>query len=84
MALRAADRLLRGVDRVGPRGVAAHAGAMGHLADTGVLMRAGYLGGVWAAVKAGMGAGLSALLVGLQPVLTAVWLSATGGRVTAR
>ncbi|WP_334154557.1 DMT family transporter [Tepidimonas sp.] len=56
----------------------------GHLAVTGVLMHAGYLGGVWAAVKAGMGAGLSALIVGLQPVLTAVWLSATGGRVTAR
>ncbi|MEW6694247.1 MAG: DMT family transporter [Pseudomonadota bacterium] len=56
----------------------------GHLAVTGVLMHAGYLGGVWAAVKAGMGAGLSALIVGLQPVLTAVWLSGTGGRVTAR
>lgn len=56
----------------------------GHLAVTGVLMHAGYLGGVWAAVKAGMGAGLSSLIVGLQPVLTAVWLSATGGRVSAR
>lgn len=56
----------------------------GHLAITGVLMHAGYLGGVWAAVKAGMGAGLSALIVGLQPVLTAMWLSATGARVTAR
>ena len=43
-----------------------------HLAVTGVLMHGGYLGGVWAAVKAGMGAGLAALLVGLQPVLT-VW-----------
>ena len=39
-------------------------------------MHAGYLGGVWAAVKAGMGAGLAALLVGLQPVLTAFWISA--------
>jgi len=55
-----------------------------HLAVTGVLMHAIYLGGVWAAVKAGMGSGLSALIVGLQPVLTAVWLSATGGRVTRR
>jgi hypothetical protein len=26
-------------------------------------MHAGYLGGVWAAVKAGMGSGLSALIV---------------------
>ena len=42
----------------------------GHLAVTGVLMHAGYLGGVWAAVKAGMGSGLSSLIVGLQPVLT--------------
>lgn len=47
-----------------------------HLAASGVLMHAGYLGGVWAAVKSGMGAGTIALLVGLQPVLTAVWVSA--------
>jgi drug/metabolite transporter (DMT)-like permease len=52
----------------------------GHLAVTGVLMQAGYLGGVWIAVNAGMGAGLTALLVGLQPVLTAVWVSFNGGR----
>ena len=55
-----------------------------HLALTGVLMHAGYLGGVWIAVKSGMGSGLSALIVGLQPVLTALWLSATGGRVATR
>ena len=57
---------------------------LGHLAVTGVLMHAGYLGGVWAAVKHGMGAGLVALLVGLQPVLTAVWVSSRGGAVHAR
>lgn len=58
----------------------------GHLAVTGVLMHAGYLGGVWAAVKIGLGAGTVALIVGLQPVLTALWLSATGSqhRVTGR
>lgn len=56
----------------------------GHLALTGVLMHAGYLGGVWSAVKAGMGSGLSALIVGLQPVLTALWLSASGARITSR
>ena len=56
----------------------------GHLAVTGVLMQAGYLGGVWAAVHAGMGAGLVALLVGIQPVLTAVWLSFNGGRISRR
>jgi drug/metabolite transporter (DMT)-like permease len=46
-----------------------------HLAVTGLLMQAGYLGGVWAAVKAGIGAGTVALLVGLQPVLTAIWIT---------
>jgi drug/metabolite transporter (DMT)-like permease len=46
-----------------------------HLGLAGVLMHAGYLGGVWAAVKAGMGSGLSSLIVGFQPVLTAIWLS---------
>jgi drug/metabolite transporter (DMT)-like permease len=55
-----------------------------HLSVTGVLMHAGYLGGVWAAVKAGMGSGLSALVVGLQPVLTAIWLSSTGGHISRR
>ncbi len=61
----------------------------GHLGVTGLLMHAGYLGGVWAAVKAGMGSGLAALIVGVQPILTAIWLSLFGstgaaGRVTRR
>ena len=55
-----------------------------HLGVTGVLMHAGYLGGVWTAVKAGMGSGLSALIVGLQPVLTALWLSSRGGHLVTR
>ena len=64
-----------------------------HLALTGILMHAGYLGGVWVAVKSGMGSGLTALIVGLQPVLTALWVSAASssadttdaqGRVTPR
>jgi drug/metabolite transporter (DMT)-like permease len=59
---------------VWPRGRAQWA----HLAAVGVLMHAGYLGGVWAAVKDGLGAGLVALVVGLQPLLTALWVSATG------
>lgn len=42
-----------------------------HLAITGVLVQAGYLGGVFFAIDHGMSAGLSALFVGLQPVLTA-------------
>lgn len=48
-----------------------------HLAVCGALVHAGYLGGVWAAVKAGIGAGTVSLLVGLQPVLTALWLTLT-------
>jgi drug/metabolite transporter (DMT)-like permease len=55
-----------------------------HLAVTGILMHAGYLGGVWAAVKAGMGSGLSSLIVGIQPVLTAIWLTSVGGQHVSR
>lgn len=55
-----------------------------HLAITGMLMHGGYLGGVWLAVRHGMGSGLSALVVGLQPVLTAFWLSALGTQVSRR
>ncbi|MEO8249110.1 MAG: DMT family transporter [Burkholderiales bacterium] len=56
----------------------------GHLMVTGVLMQAGYLGGVWSAVHAGMGAALVSLLVGVQPVLTAIWLASRGGAVSRR
>ncbi len=55
-----------------------------HLAVTGCLLQASYLGGVWTAVKLGMGAGLVALLVSLQPILTALWISGTGGAILAR
>jgi drug/metabolite transporter (DMT)-like permease len=54
-----------------------------HLAVTGVLMHGGYLGGVWVAVKGGMGSGLVALMVGFQPILTALWLSYLGSTTTA-
>lgn len=42
----------------------------------GSLVHAAYLGGVFAAINAGMAAGLTSLLVGLQPILTALiaWL----------
>lgn len=59
-------------------------GQYGHLAVTGILIHATYLGGVWAAVKLGMGAGLSALLVSLQPILTAIWVSSSGQGVSRR
>jgi drug/metabolite transporter (DMT)-like permease len=45
-----------------------------HLVVTGALVQAGYLSGVWLAIKAGMGAGLTSLIVGLQPILTALWV----------
>jgi drug/metabolite transporter (DMT)-like permease len=45
-----------------------------HLLLTGALVQAGYLSGVWLAIKEGMGAGLTALIVGLQPILTALWV----------
>ncbi len=51
-----------------------------HLAVSGVLIHAGYLGGVWMAIKAGMGSGLASLIVGLQPVLTALWVSSMASR----
>ncbi len=55
-----------------------------HLAVVGILIQAGYLGGVWAAVKLGMSAGLSALIVSLQPIVTALWLSSRGSAVSRR
>lgn len=55
-----------------------------HLSVVGALMHAGYLGGVWVAVKAGLGAGLAALIVGLQPMLTAMWVSGSGQQRVAR
>lgn len=43
-----------------------------HQMVVGLLVHGGYLGGVFAAIKLDMPAGVSALLVGLQPLLTAV------------
>jgi drug/metabolite transporter (DMT)-like permease len=42
-----------------------------HVAVVGLLMHGGYLGGVFASIAHGLPAGLSALIVGLQPLLTA-------------
>lgn len=59
-------------------------GKIGHIAVAGILMQAGYLGGVWAAIKLGMPAGLSALIVGLQPILTAFAAPLVGESVSGR
>jgi len=49
-----------------------------HLGVAGLLVHGVYLGGVWIAIKQGTEAGTSAMLVGLQPLLTVllarVWL----------
>ncbi len=43
----------------------------GHQMVTGSLIHAGYLGGVFAAIKLELPAGVAAIIVGLQPLLTA-------------
>jgi drug/metabolite transporter (DMT)-like permease len=42
-----------------------------HLVITGILLQAVYLGGCYAAIYAGMPAGMTALIAGFQPILTA-------------
>jgi len=44
----------------------------GHLMASGLLLHGGYLGGVFTAIKLGLPAGLTALIVGLQPLLTSL------------
>lgn len=43
----------------------------GHIGVSGLLVHGAYLGGVFYGIQLGMPAGLAALLVGLQPLLTA-------------
>ena len=58
---------------------------VGHVAVAALLVHGGYLGGVFVAIAHGMPAGTSAMLVGLQPLLTVLiarqWL---GERVVPR
>ena len=56
-----------------------------HIAVAGFFVQALYLGGVFVAIKHGLPAGITALLVGMQPLLTACgagWL--LGERVNAK
>ena len=55
-----------------------------HIAIAGLLLQVGYLGGVWVAISEGMPAGLAALIVGLQPVITAFVAPAIGEKVSGR
>jgi drug/metabolite transporter (DMT)-like permease len=57
----------------------------GHIAVVGVLMHGTYLGGTFAAIGAGVSAGVAALIVGLQPLLTATVVGPfLGERVSLR
>ena len=56
-------------------------GQIRHVALAGLLLQAGYLGGVWSAINLGMPAGLTALIVGMQPILTAAAAPLIGERV---
>ena len=66
-----------------PRGV-----QLWHVVVAGLLLQGGYLGGVFVALDLGMPAGVSALIVGLQPILTAAYAATTasslGERVSPR
>ena len=56
-----------------------------HIGVSGVLVHAVYLGGVFSSIKYGLPAGVAALVVGMQPLLTALgagWL--LGERVSGR
>lgn len=56
-----------------------------HFAVSGILVHGVYLGGVFSAIRHGLPAGVVALIVGLQPVLTAAAVGPLlGERVTAR
>lgn len=51
---------------------------VGHIAVAGIMIQAFYLGGVFTAISHGLPAGITALIVGMQPLLTAfgagLWL----------
>ncbi|MBK7564894.1 MAG: DMT family transporter [Propionivibrio sp.] len=56
-----------------------------HIGVTGIFVHAFYLGGVFMSIKHGLPAGIAALVVGMQPLLTACgagWM--LGERVSAR
>ena len=56
-----------------------------HIAVAGLMVQGTYLGGVFASIRAGEPAGVSALIVGIQPLLTAAVVGPfLGERVSAR
>ncbi len=58
---------------------------IGHIAVAGIMLQALYFGGVWMALGKGAGAGVTALIVCLQPVITAALVGPfLGERVSPR
>jgi len=55
-----------------------------HVAVAGILLQAGYLSGVFIGISLHMPAGLSSLIVGMQPLLIGASGGLTGERVSAR
>lgn len=55
-----------------------------HIGVSGLLVHAIYLGGVFIAIKQGLPAGITALLVGMQPLLTAFGASGLLGEKVSR
>ncbi len=56
-----------------------------HIAVSGTFLHGFYLGGVFVAISRGLPAGVAALIVGLQPILTAIGAGALlGERVSSR
>ena len=54
------------------------------IAIAGIMMQAGYLGAVWCAIKIGMPAGLVALIVSMQPILTTIFAPLIGERTNSK
>lgn len=55
-----------------------------HIAVAGLLVHAGYLGGVFLAISKGLPAGVTALVTGLQPLLTAAAAALLLGEAVGR
>ena len=55
-----------------------------HIGVSGVLVHAFYLGGVFVAIRHGLPAGITALVVGMQPLLTAAGAGAFLGEAATR
>lgn len=57
---------------------------LGHIAVAGVLIQATYLGGVFVAIQQGLPAALTSLIVGLQPIFTALFAGVLLGEAVSR